>query len=231
MLLCMLLCISYVAKFHSPYIFGYRKGHSAEQCLLKMLEIWIKPADEKRFAGAILTDLSKAFDCLNHDLLLAKLNAYRFDLAALQFTCSYLKERKAEAKVGSSYSLWKEVSYGVPLGSILGPLLFNLFLNDIFYFTSNSNNAKYADDNTIYATDNTKKGLLDILEAETSILLKWFHDNEMKANEDKCHLFIIKNNEDTVKLGNDEIIADTSIKLLGLNIDNQLDFKDFDESL
>ena len=107
----------------------------------------------------------RAFDCLNHDLLLAKLNAYGFDLAALQFTCSYLKERKQRTKVGSPYSLWKEVSYGVPQGSILRPLLFNLFLNDIFYFTSNSNTANYADDNTIYATDNTKKGLLDILEA------------------------------------------------------------------
>ena len=113
----------------------------------------------------------------------------------MQFTCSYLKERKQRTKVGSSYSLWKEVSYGVPQGFILGPLLFILFLNYIFYFTSNSNIANYADDNIIYATDNTKKGLLDILEAETSILLKWFHDNEMKANEDKCHLFIIKNNE------------------------------------
>ena len=94
---------------------------------------------------------------------------------------------------------WKEVSYGVPQGSILGPLLINLFLNDIFYFTSNSNIANYADDNTIYATDNTRKGLLDILEAETSILLKWFHDNEMKANEDKFHHFIIKNNKNYKK--------------------------------
>ena len=218
--------INYVENFLSPYIFGYRKGHSAEQCLLKMLEIWKKAADVKRFAEAIITDLSKAFDCLNHDLLLAKLNAYGFDLSALQFTCSYLKERKQRTKVGNSYSLWEEVSYGVLQGSIVGPLLFNLFLNDIFYFTFNSNIANYADDNTIYPTDNTKKGLLDILEAETSILLKWFHDNEMKANEDKCHLFIIENNEGTVKMGNEEIIADTSIKLLGLNIHNQLDFKE-----
>ena len=68
--------INYVEKFLSPYIFGYRKVHNAEQCLLKMLEIWKKAADEKRFAGAILTDLSKVFDCLNHDLLLAKSNDY-----------------------------------------------------------------------------------------------------------------------------------------------------------
>ena len=82
---------------------------------------------KKGYTGAILRDLSKAFDCLNHELLLAKLNAYGFDLAALQFTCSYLKERKQRTKVGSSYNLWKEVSYGVPQGSILGDHYFLIY--------------------------------------------------------------------------------------------------------
>ena len=66
---------SYVDKFLSPYLFGFRKGHSTEQCLIKMLETWKKAIDEKKYAGAILTDLSKAFDCLNQNILLAKLNA------------------------------------------------------------------------------------------------------------------------------------------------------------
>ena len=183
----------YIEKYLSPYLFGFRKRHSTEQCLLTMLEIWKKAADEKRFAGAILTDLSKAFDCLNHDLLLAKLNAYGFDLSALKFISSYLKDRKQRTKVGSSYSSWRDITFGVPQGSILGPLLFNIFLNDIFYFTSNSNIANYADDNTVYATEDTKERLLDTLGVETSLLIKWFHDNEMKSNEDKCHLFVLKN--------------------------------------
>ena len=72
-------------KYLSPYLFGFRKGHSTEQCLIVMLEIWKKALDEKKVAGAILTDLSKAFDCLNHDLLLAKLHAYGFDNQALNF--------------------------------------------------------------------------------------------------------------------------------------------------
>lgn len=70
--------IDFIEKSLSPYLFGFRKGHSTEQCLLVMLEAWKKALDENGYAGAILTDLSKAFDCLNHDLLIAKLDAYGF---------------------------------------------------------------------------------------------------------------------------------------------------------
>ena len=111
-------------KYLSPFIFGYREGHSTEQCLLRMIEIWKKAADEKKHAGAVLTDLSKAFDCISHDLLLAKLNAYGFDKASLKFIRSYLQERKQRTKVGNEYSDYLENKLGVSQGSILGPLLF-----------------------------------------------------------------------------------------------------------
>ena len=192
-----------------------------------MIETWKKAADEKKIGGAILTDLSKAFDCLNHDLLLAKLNAYGYDHSALKFISSYLKERKQRTKVSSSFSSWKEVMFGVPQGSILGPLLFNIFLNDIFYFTVDSKIANYADDNTVYSVDDTAEGLLNILQTETTTLLNWFQVNEMKSNEDKCHLFVVNNDQATVKLGNEKISASTSIELLGITIDNRLDFNDY----
>ena len=98
---------------------------------MKMLETWKKAIDETKSAGAILTDWSKAFDCLNHDLLIAKFNAYGFDNSSLNFIRSYLMDRKQRTKVGNSYSTWKEIKYGVPQGSILGPLLFNIFLNEV----------------------------------------------------------------------------------------------------
>ena len=113
--------IDFIENSLSPFLFGFRKGHSTEQCLVAMLEAWKLAIGDKGYAGAILTDLSKAFDCLKHDLLIAKLDAYGFNQDTLKFIRSYLKNRKQRTKVGSVYSKWQEIKHGVPQGSILGP--------------------------------------------------------------------------------------------------------------
>ena len=228
---------SYIEKFLSPFLFGFRKGHSTQQCLLVMIEMWKKALDEKKVAGGILTDLSKAFDCLSHDLLIAKLEAYGFGKNALKFIYDYLKNRKQRTKVNGSYSSWKDLKYGVPQGSILGPLLFNIFLNDIFFFLNKTSIANYADDNTTHLIENDIITLLKILQDETSTVLNWFKLNEMKPNSDKCHLIVVNNkninytSNNYVYLDNEFLENEDTVDLLGIKIDKKLDFDEHVNSL
>ena len=188
--------------------------------------MWRKALDEKSSAGGILTNLSNAFDCLNHKLLIAKLEAYGFDIRALEFIYNYLKERKQRTKVNCFYSSWRELKYGVPQGSILGPLLFNIFINDIFYFINKTKIANYADDNSIYSVDDNVTDLLKTLETETNLVLKWFRINEMKSNDDKCHLLVAHEENLSVTIGNDIIETTNSVELLGVKIDKNLDLNE-----
>ena len=116
----------------SMYQCGFRKGMSAQNCLLFMIENWRKCLDNKGKACVLLTDLSKAFDCLVHELLVNKLNDYGFDYLALKLIYNYLSDRFQRVRINSQYSSWSNIIPGVPQGSILGPLLFNIHLSDLF---------------------------------------------------------------------------------------------------
>ena len=123
---------------------GLPKGYSTQHCLLLMLETWKKSSDKGKVFGALLTDVSKAFDCLDNELLTAKLNAHGFSLPALRLINNYLSSRKQGTTIGNTYSTWLDIIS--VLGSILGPLLFNVFLADLVFAVNDVEIASYADD-------------------------------------------------------------------------------------
>ena len=155
-----------------------------------MIEKWRLSLDSGGHAGAFLTDLSKAFDCINHELLIAKLNAYGLDHGSLSFIHSYLSHRKQRTKVNSSYSDFAEIIFGVPQGSILGPLLFNIYICDLFFEDINLDVANYADDTTPYSSGSDFNTILNNLQKGVEKIFKWFLENRLKANADKCHLLL-----------------------------------------
>ena len=114
---------------------GFRKAHSTEHALFRLIQKWHAELDSGGYVGTILMDLSKTYDCLSHDLWIAKLEAYGLDIIGnLNILLDYLSLIKHKTKVISSCSKWSEICRWVPQDSILGPLLFNIFINDYFLF-------------------------------------------------------------------------------------------------
>ena len=207
---------------------AFRKGHGCQTTLLKLLEDWKQALDQNHYVAAILMDLSKAFDCLPHDILLCKLSAYGLTDHSVKLMHSYLSNRKQQIKNGDAVSSWANIQKGVPQGSILGPLLFNVFINDIFYFIKQSSLYNYADDNTLSYHNHNLDRLVTVLQEESNILLDWFNFNCMKANPDKCQAIAVgkktHSNPPVFQIDDSNITCDESVKLLGVDIDFMLNF-------
>ena len=116
--------------------------------------------------GVMIMDISKAFDSLNHDLLLAKLEAYGSANNAVSFMRSYLTNRLQRCNINNSFNEWAKISAGVPQGSIVGPLLFNTFINDVFLFLRKCDLANYGDNSTMYTLDKRVSTVIDCLRHE-----------------------------------------------------------------
>ena len=165
-------------------------------------------------------DLSKAFDTVNPELLTAKLHAYGFGEEALTLIASYLSDRWQHVKINDTFSTWSTLEQGVPQGSVLDPVLFNFYLNDLFFTLSSVNVCNFADDTTSFVCD------LNLEVVLAQLVIAWFQNNYMKLNTDKCHLFVAgdKFEHAWVTVGPDKIRQDHSIKLLGVSTESELKF-------
>ena len=143
------------------------------------------------------------------------MHSYGFSSAALRLVRSYLSNKKQKTKTNESFSSWEEILFGVPQGSILGPLLFNIFICDHFIMIHDINIANYADDNSPFVSGDTPLNVITSSENAAEKLFEWFANNHMKANHEKCHLlmstltpisikvkyYIIKNSDNEKLLG------------------------------
>ena len=170
----------FMDQFLSKYQCVFRKGFNAQHYLLVMLQKWKNAVNTKKVFGAPLIDLSRAFDCFPHDLIIAKLNAYGFILA-LNLIQNYLPNRRQRTEINNSSSPWSDILFGVPQGSILGPLLFNIFLSDLFLIVKDINFTSYADDNTLYDLCDTIKEVILLLQSSSQQLFQWLSNNQRKG--------------------------------------------------
>ena len=139
--------VSYFDKYFSPFISAYRKIYSTQLILIRLLEEWREKLDKNFIVGAVLMDLSKAFNCIPHDLIIPKLAAYGIERETLRPIYFDLKGRKQCGKINNTYSYYNEIISGVPQGFVLGPIFFKLSINDLFFLIEIASMRNFADDN------------------------------------------------------------------------------------
>ena len=213
-------------KILSPLLCGFRKVYSTQYALINLLQKWQKGLDASDgIVGTLLIDLSKAYDCVNHDLIIAKLEAYGVGENSLRLIQNYLSQRQQRVKVGSSLSEWLEIILGVPQGSILGPILFNVFINDLLLFIKETDICNFADNTTLYACGKELDTISFKLEIETNTAIQWLKDNEMVANPSKFQLIFLskyKNIEKNMSFDGKTIKSSDTVELLGITLDKNI---------
>ena len=157
-----------------------------------------------------MTDLSKTSDCIDHNLLIAKFNAYGFEKQSVDFIYSYLAKGKQRMKVDSAISSWEMLFSGVPQGSVLGPLLVNIYTYIYTYIANKYRLCWIADDNTSYTYSSNIENVLD--KEHQKKMFHWFSINHLVAIAGKCHLLTISKTPVDIHIFNTEILNEEKVK-------------------
>ena len=218
-------------KILHPSLHGYRTNRSTQTALLQMYDHWVQAASRGQVSGAVLLDLSAAFDLVPPDILVEKLKLYGLDDGVLAWVKCYMTDRWQGVWIDHVMSDLLKCEVGVPQGSILGPLLFMLYVNDLpFILTCNID--QYADDSTLHATDKTISVINSVLETNCEVVSNWMAENMLKLNAEKTHILTLGTRERLSLPGNKVTVHMEGIlleedpshreTLLGIVIDSNL---------
>ena len=212
--------------------FGFRPKFSSEMALLNLTENINKAIDDGKVVAIVTLDLLKAFDMVPFDILIKKLKLFGFSENVIQWFVNYFTQRKQSTVVNGNKSEESEVNCGVPQGSILGPLLFIMYMNDLPQVIRNCKVSLYADDTCIYFASNDPGELEKAINDDLSAISDWLLHNKLMLNVKKCQYMIISSKRNCKKFANLNIkIENTSLekvnkcKYLGVVIDSDLSWK------
>ena len=216
--------------------FGFIPKSNTGAACAHVLDYILVNIDRKKLVSCIFIDISKAFDCIDHSFLLKKLLYYGFSVKAHDLIKSYLENRKHFVQVGTERSQASDLQYGVIQGSVLGPLFFNIYINDIFTLNLKGKLQLYADDAVLLYTSINPAELQTCMQHDLCLINEWFCANFLAINTKKTHFMIFGQNANDlpnidIKLNHESINRTYTTKYLGLTIDSKLDWKPHIESV